>query len=161
MGDVTGGRFVHRGLSIYDRIEHQYEKIVAYLDAMKLNVEKLKELDIDDSTQNVITESVIKSLFEKETKKFKTTVVNLKEHTLKRLNHTRRDGDLGGDAFTRLNVLQENIIRFGRARVLVSILNKETNQAELKYVTKGANENKADGIKMNKLITDEYLKLVG
>ena len=161
LGDIEGGRFVHRGLKIYDKIEHSYETIIAHLDEMKDRVAKLKGLEVPEHQQNLVTHAVLKAMYEKETKKYKTEIVNIRDNTVRRLNHTRRDADLGTDAFTRLNVLQENIIRFGVSRLMVKTTNKETNTSEINYVRKGGNENKLDSIKMNKIISDEYLKLVG
>lgn len=161
LGDMEGGRFIHRGLKIYDKIEHSYDTIVAHLDKLKKNVEQLQALEITETDQESVTKAVLSRLFEKETKKYKTTLVNVSERTVKALNRVIRDADKGEDAFTRLNVLQEHIVRRGRAKLMVKVLNKETNQAEIKYLTKGGNEGKFGAVAVNKIITEEYLKLVG
>ena len=122
---------------------------------------KLQGLDITEDQQREVTVGVLKALFEKETKKYATTIQNITDRQLDRLNKTRREADLGNDAFTRLNVLQENVVRFGQARLMVKVLNKETKSAEIRYLTVGGNENKFGAVKINKIITEEYLKLVG
>ena len=72
IGDVEGGRFVHRGTSIYEKIEDQYDTIIGHLDKIKKSVEVLKESTLTEDQLDVVIGNIAKRVFERDTKKFNT-----------------------------------------------------------------------------------------
>jgi len=160
IGDIEGARFVHRGSMIYEKLENQYEKIVAHLDKLKSNVIKLQSTELTNEQFNVGVLNVVKAIFEKDTKKYTKTIDNVPNNVMARLKYIHRNEDKGLDAFTRLNVLQENIIRHGQLGAYVTTLDKETGCETKLFKTKRPCENKISSVSLNKTITECFLKLV-
>ena len=160
IGDVESGRFVHRGTRIYERLENQYEKIVAHLDKIKADVETLKNTELDsDQVLNAI-DFIATQTFEVDTKKKKVEVLGYGYNTLKQLIRVRRLEDQGNDAFTIMNRVQETIVRGGYLTVKIKETNKETGEVKFRYSTKRPMEHKVRGqVEMNKLITESFLKV--
>lgn len=161
IGDVESGRFVHRGRSIYERLENQYEKIVAHLDKIKADVETLKSVEVSADQVDRAIMSIAKGTFESDSKKKKVEVIGFGYNTLKNLVRCRRVEDAFHDAFTVMNRVQENIIRRGCLTVKIKETNKETGEETIRFSTKQAMEHKVKGqIEMNKLIVQSFLKAV-
>lgn len=161
IGDVESGRFVHRGRSIYEKLENQYEKIVAHLDKIKSDVDLLKSNQVDSEQVLTAIDNIAFNTFNLDSKKKKVEVVGYGYGTLKRLVRPNRRADLGQDAFTVMNVVQENILRFGKLTVKIKETNKESGEERIRFTTKRAMEHKVKGqVEMNKLITESFLKVV-
>ena len=160
IGDVEHGRFIHRGTRIYEKLNNKYDQIVAHLDRMKTEVDKLKERELDkESTERVIY-NIANRIFNKDSKKSRVEVKNITPYAMRQLRKPRRTADLGFDAFTRMNVVQENIIRRGLLWANVEKTNKETSEVELTTMSKNRCENKISAIDLNKIITEEFLREV-
>lgn len=159
IGDLEHGRFIHRGTSIYERLENKYEQIVAHLDTLKGNVETLQSRVLTEDALNNALLGIYKDVFEKDTKKY-TAIVDVSTYDLKRLKRVRREADKKEDAFTVMNVIQENIIRYGALGCNVTTINKETQAVERAYKTKNASERSISSVGLNKTITNNFLKAV-
>lgn len=155
-------RFIHRGTAIYEQLDNAYDKIVAYLETVKNRTERLSNTVLTLDEQSTLALNIAKSLFEKDTKREKVTVLNISPQIVKQLLRVRRIADKENDAFTILNRLQENITRFGNLTALVEIKNKETNEARIEFKSKHATENRniIKDIEINQVITSETLKLI-
>ena len=156
-------RFIHRGNAIYEKLDNAYDKIVAYFDTVKERVEKLSNFTMSQDNLHTVIDNIAKAVFEKDTKTSTTKVINISSSTKRNLTRVRRQADNGIDAFTVLNIVQENITRRGNLSAMVTITNKETNETETKYVSKNRTENRSimSDIKLNQIITGEFLKMVG
>jgi hypothetical protein len=159
IGDLEHGRFIHRGTKIYERLENKYDKIVAHLDKIKQDVELLKSSTLEEELLHLAIEGIYKDVFEKNTKKY-SVVADVNFYDIKKLLRVHREGDKATDAFTLLNVVQENIIRKGRLGCNITTINKETNSVERRFITKSPMENNVNSVKMNKIITSNFLKRV-
>ena len=159
IGDIEGGRFVHRGTTIYEKLENQYEKIVAHLNKIKQSVEVLKSTELTEEQLDRCITTIAKRVFEKDTKKYKVTA-NIAKYSLNRLKRVRREEDKGKDAFTLLNVVQENIVRNGNLYANITTLNKETNEVSTDLKEKRRMESSMSSIAMNKLISEVFLSEV-
>lgn len=160
IGDVEKGRFVHRGKAIYEKLENQYERIVAHLDKIKQDVDKLKSVEItSDQLMNAIDE-ISRETFEVDSKKKKVEVLGYGYHTLKDLVRCRRKEDEATDAFTIMNRVQESILRRGYLTVKIRETNKETGEEKIRFTTKRAHEHKVSSVETNKVITQAFLKAV-
>ena len=161
IGDIENGRFVHRGRSIYEKLENQYEKIVAHLDIIKSNVDKLKNTDLTAEQCLEAIELVAKGTFNSDSSKKKIEFVDFGYNTLRNLTRVRREGDNFSDAFTVMNRVQEAILRRGVLTVKIKETNKETGEERFRFSTKRPMEHKVTSqVTMNKLITDSFLKVV-
>lgn len=164
IGDIEGGRFVHRGTTIYERIQDQYETIVAKLDDMRETVTLLQSVTLDRKQIEQVILNLTTDVFGRDTKQYKSTVeVDNRFHTrlVDRLTNIKRTEDASLDAFTVLNVVQENIIRRGNLyNVLVETTNKETKEVVREYKGKAVSEGNICAIKMNKSITNAFLSVV-
>ena len=158
IGDIEHGRFVHRGTSIYQKLNNKYDEIVAHLDSLKFNIDKLKKKDLDKETTERIIYNIANRIFNREGKKHKVEVKNITEYTMRQLRKPRRQADFFFDAFTRMNVVQENIIRRGLLWANVEKTNKETSEVELTTMSKHRSENKLSSVQLNKIITEEFIK---
>jgi hypothetical protein len=159
IGDIQGARFVHRGQAIYKKISNQYDKIINHLNDMKIKVEHLKHARLNEEQQLNVVNNVLKAMFEKNTKLYSKRIVNAV--SIERLLYKRREADHDTDAFTVLNVVQENIIRYGKAKVLLETTNNETGDKTRSYIGQGACELKAvKNVTLNKLISDEFMREV-
>lgn len=158
IGDLEGGRFVHRGLKIYDKIENAYERIVAHLKKLGKDVDKLKEAVITPEKLEEITLNIAKRIFESDSKKKSVKVLEIPAYCKGALHRPRRNADVKDDAFTKMNVLQENIIRNGYLRARLEIVNKETSERTTETKSKQRNESKLSHVPVNKIIVEEFLK---
>ena len=159
IGDVEGGRFIHRGTSIYTRLENQYENIVAHLNRMKQDIVRLQGTTLSNDQVNNAVYNVLKMVFERDTKKY-SSMVDVSTYDINRLLRVRRETDRSRDAFTVLNVVQENVIRRGLLGTNVTTINKETQQVERKYTTKSACEQSTNSVALNKIISECFLREV-
>jgi len=159
IGDIEGGRFVHRGTTIYEKLENQYERIVAHLNKIKQSVETLKSTELTEEQLDRCISTIAKRVFEKDTKKFKVTA-EIAQSSLNRLKRVRREADKGKDAFTLLNVVQENIVRKGLLYVATTTYDKETNEITTGVKEKRRMESSMSSIAMNKLISEVFLSEV-
>lgn len=159
IGDLEHGRFIHRGTSIYERLENKYEKIVAHLDSIKNDVIALQNAYLTEEKVHNALYGIYRDVFEKDTKKYES-IVNPTTYDLTRLLNVRRLEDKAQDAFTVMNVVQENIIRYGKLGAYVTTTNKETKEVERVYREKRPSENGLGSIKLNKIITNNFLKAV-
>lgn len=159
IGDLEHGRFIHRGTKIYEKLENKYAEIVAHLDDIRRKVDVLKNATLDDTQLNKVIEGILKDVFEKDTKKY-SSVVDFNTRDIDRLKRVRRVDDTAKDSFTLLNVVQENVIRYGLLGCTVTTTDKETNEVERAYKSKNKMENSINSVKMNKLITENFLKMV-
>jgi len=155
-------RFVHRGEAIYEKLDNAYDRIVAYLDTVKLRTEKLENTTLDDTQLDNIITNIARKVFEKDTDKENRTILSINPYTLKNIKRVRRNADKGTDAFTLLNVIQENITRKGDLSAMVSITNKETKETRIEHKSKNRTENRnfVNDIKLNQIIVEEFLKEV-
>ena len=130
------------------------------MDSLKTNIDSLKDKGLDkESTERVIY-NIANRIFNKDSKKNRVEVKNITPYAMRQLRKPRRTADLGFDAFTRMNVVQENIIRRGLLWANVEKTNKETSEVELTTMSKNRCENKISAIDLNKIITEEFLKEV-
>jgi len=159
IGDIEGGRFVHRGTTIYEKLENQYEKIVAHLNKIKQSVETLKSTELTEEQLDRCIETIAKRVFEKDTKKYKVTA-EVGYSCLRALKRVRRLDDKSKDAFTLLNVVQENIVRNGSLWANTTTVNKETNEVVTEIKSKNKMETSMSSIAMNKLISEVFLSEV-
>ena len=160
IGDIVGGRFIHRGTSVYERLENQYDKIVAHLNSIKKSVEVLKSTELTEEQLDKIIGTIAKKVFEKDTKKFEVKA-NISPSSLRQLKRVRREADNGKDAFTLLNVVQENIVRKGLLWASTTTVNKETNEVTTDTKSRNRMESSMASIAMNKLISEVFLSEVG
>ena len=159
IGDIEGGRFVHRGTTIYEKLENQYERIVAHLNKIKASVEVLKSTELTEEQLDRCIATIAKRVFEKDTKKFKVTA-SVSAGSLRQLKRVRREADKGNDAFTLLNVVQENIVRKGFLWANTTTVNKETNEVVTDTKSKNRMESSMSSIAMKKLISEVFLSEV-
>jgi hypothetical protein len=159
IGDLEGGRFVHRGTAIYERIEETYDKIVAHLKTIAVEVETLKSVELSEEQVDKAIDLITSKVFEKDTKKYKVTA-DISPNSLRWLKRVRREADRGKDAFTLLNVIQENIVRKGHLWANVTTLNKETNEVTVDTKSKNRMESSMSSIEMNKIISKSFLEVV-
>lgn len=115
IGDVVSGRFVHRGTSIYERLERRVEDIIYHLDDIKLSVDKLKSVELSNELEDTIIDSIVSKMFDSESDK-RVVRSRITAFSRRKIKRVWRGEDTYRDAFTRLNVIQENIIRHGRLR---------------------------------------------
>lgn len=158
--DFESFRFVHRGTSIYQRLEQSYDLIVAKLDSLKNKMDKLKQIQLNTQQVNNIIHEIYKEVVEKDTKTKKVTLLNVNTWILQQTQRPRRVEDEFTDAFTTMNVIQERIIRCGIFNCNVVKLDKELNSTEIVEVTKNASEGKLSSLKLNEIITEKFLDLV-
>lgn len=159
VGDIEGGRFVHRGTSIYERLENQYDKIVAHLNTIKQDIDLLKSVELTEEQLDNTISLLAKRVFEKDTKKSKVTA-DIAVSSLRQLKRVRREEDKGKDAFTLLNVIQENVIRRGMLWANTTTLDKETQTVTTDVKSKTRSENTMRSVEMNKLISQVFLETV-
>ena len=160
IGDFAGIRTKHIGDDIYEKIENSYDKIVAHLDDMKLRVEKLKNTNLTTEQTKEIVMNISKRIFEKNTDKVLAEVVGIRPYILNRMVTPMRNADVATDAFTRLNVVQERLIRKGHLFAEVKTTNKDTNMSEIGESTKRQTENKLSALALNLIVSEEFLKAV-
>lgn len=160
IGDFEGIKMKHMGDDIYEKLDNSYDKIVAHLDVMKNNVEKLKNTPMSDETIRKVAKQVLINLFEKDTKTYKSEVVSIDDRMINKMITPKRSGDMGQDAFTRLNVLQESIVRYGNIYAKVSTLDKRIDKKVLEWKSVKASENKTSSLSTNLMISEEFLKAV-
>ena len=153
-------RFIHRGTAIYEKLENSYEKIIAYIDTVRLRIKKLQATSLSQDALNDVMTNIAKRVFEKDSRLTKVEVTNINNLTRRNLNRVRREADRQNDAFTQLNRLQENITRRGALSATIKVIDKETNQVTFDTVSKRSTENKVSDIRMNQIITEEFLKAV-
>ena len=153
-------RFIHRGESIYDKLDNAYDKIVAYLNTVNERIELLSNTEPTTTMVTTVITNIAKRVFEKDNKTTKVELNTIPLHVIRNLGRIRREADKKPDMFTIFNVIQENITRRGLLSAQVKEINKETNQVEFKTVNKRATESKLSDIKLNQIITEEFLKAV-
>lgn len=159
IGDIEGGRFIHRGTSIYEKLENQYEDIVAKLGDMRKDIILLENTEFDMEMSQKAVRLIVANTFERDTKKFKS-VAEISDRQINRLLRVRRKADNKHDAFSVLNVVQENIVRVGHLyNVRVTTLDKTTNETTVAVKGKASSENKVASIKMNKTITNAFISV--
>ena len=110
----------------------------------------------EDQLDKVIG-NIAKRVFERDGKKF-STVANISLSSLRTIKRVRRSEDQGKDAFTLLNVVQENIVRKGLLWAATTTTNKETQEVTTETKSKNRMENSMASIAMNKIISEEFLK---
>ena len=159
IGELEGGRFVHRGTKIYSKIEHQYDTILGHLNVLKSNVDRLKSVIFTDQQVNNAIRNIGKEIYNKDTKKY-LVESNVTALSIDRLKRVRREGDKGKDGFTLLNIVQENIIRRGLLVSEVHTLNKETNERDTTRKYLHGSEDKLSSVKLNNIISKAFLQEV-
>lgn len=160
IGDMASGRFVHRGRAIYEKLENQYEKIVAHLDKIKQDVETLKSVNMTADQVDQAIQTIARKTFEVDSKTKKVEVIGFGYGTLRRLVRVRRIEDAGKDAFTVMNRVQEAILRHGDLTVQIRETNKETGEEKVRFTTKQRHEHRVSSVGTNKLITEAFLKAI-
>ena len=152
-------RFIHRGTSIYERLENSYDEIVAYLDTVKVRTTLLENKVFNLEEKRQLVENIAKRVWEKDAKTEKVELIGLTPFRTRQITQRRRQDDLKDDAFTFFNVIQENITRHGKLQASVKVTNKETNVTSIKTVSKRKTENQIHDLRMNQIIFEETLKL--
>jgi hypothetical protein len=158
--DFETFRFIHRGVSIYEKLEDAYEKIVAKLESIQEKFDKLNNISPLDSQINEVLGNIYRKLIESDGEKRTVKLLSISGDTVNNTLIVHRDADKGLDAFTRLNVVQENIVRNGVFEALVEVTDKETGEKVTRTLTKKPSEGKLSSLKINDVITTEFLKLV-
>lgn len=160
IGEFEGGRFVHRGESIYKRLEDQYDTIVAKLTSMREDITLLQSVTLTEEQAFKAVRGIVSEVFNKDTKKYKSSAT-LDDRGVRRLLQVRREEDRSLDAFTVLNVVQENIVRKGLLfNVLVTTTDKGTEFTTRDYKGKANSEGKIASLQMNNTITSNFLDVV-
>jgi hypothetical protein len=159
-GDAEHGRFIHRGTSIYERLENQYEKIVAHLDKIKAQVEFLQNTTPTEQQLESILIYIRWKLLCRNTEKFSSWIKGDREGIdyNKAILKTYRSEDNAPDAFTLLNVVQENIVRRGRLCGVICERNNETGAEIIRFVQKKKTEGKFSALQQNQIITETFLE---
>ena len=158
--DFEQFKFVHRGNKIYENIEKSYEQIVAKLAGLKEKVDRLNNIILPPQATHNIINNIAKRVFESNGEKKIVSVVGVDFTVRNSLLERHRQEDLNGDAWTTLNVIQENIIRNGRLTARIGETNRETNETVFKDTNKKSNEGKMSSLELNKIITEEFFKAV-
>jgi hypothetical protein len=158
--DFESFRFIHRGESVYKKLEQSYIPIMEKLDALKNKIEKLKAMTLNTKQVNELIINIYKEAVGKDTKTKKVTLLNIRNHILTQTQKPRRVEDSGLDAFTTMNVIQERMIRLGLFECSVNITDKELDRTQVVDISKNACEGKLSSIKLNEIITDKFLALV-
>jgi len=156
--DFESFRFVHRGTSIYDRIDNAYDKIIVKLDELKNKINVMKDYNPTSMEIRTVIDNVFRRMIDSDSPKLTKRFVSI--CSLHNIITPRREADTEKDAFTVLNVIQENLVRNGYFDYYVQETNKETGEQITKISTKRATEGKLSSLKLNEVITDEFLKLV-
>ena len=160
VGDLEGGRFVHRGTSIYDRIEDQYDRIVAHLETIKANINTLQNTVPDNDTVDRAIDRLVSKMFDVTNDKVVRRAV-ITEHSRDQIKFVWRHEDMGKDAFTLLNVIQENIIRRGRLRYRLFETDPSTGVQTVSPIKqKRGSEMSLNSLKLNKQLTESFLEVV-
>jgi hypothetical protein len=158
--DFESFRFIHRGDNVYERLEKSYDLIVAKLDELKNKMDKLKSIQLNTQQVNDVIHNIYKEVVEKDTKNKKVTLLNINTWVLQQTQRPRRKADESTDAFTTMNVVQEQIIRCGIFNCNVVETDKQLNQQQVKEVVKNRSEGKLSSMKLNEIITEKFLDLV-
>jgi hypothetical protein len=158
--DFETFRFIHKGNKIYEKLDNAYEKIVAKLEQLKGKIDALNDVTLDEVQTVNSVRNIYKKLIESDGEKKKVELVSIPEDTLKLTLQTHRDADKGKDAYTVLNVVQENIVRNGVFTAIVEETDKETGEKTRRLLRKRPSEGKLSSLKANEVITDEFLKTV-
>jgi hypothetical protein len=159
IGDIESGRFIHRGTSIYEKLENKYDEIIGHLTKIKADVELLKNTTYTEEMIEQAVTNICLEVFGGETKKYSRQVI-VSPRLFRAVTRIRREGDMGKDLFTALNVVQENIIRRGGLWVTVTTTNKETGEKTTEVKGKNASENRLSSVRLNKIISQSFLKVV-
>lgn len=160
VGDMDHFKYVHRGNQIYQNIENDYDKIVAKLLDVKAKIERLKNTFLPPSELHNTINRIASNIFNKDGEKFKTETLGVDYFDRNQLLETHRSDDLGTDAWTQLNVVQENIVRLGRLQASVKKTDKSDNTSIVTKMVKRCCENKLSSFELNKIISDEFFKAV-
>jgi hypothetical protein len=158
--DFEAFRFIHKGENIYEKLDNAYEKIVAKLNELKTKVETLNNTVLDHGQTLNIVRNIYKKMIETDGVKKSVKLVSIPEDTFQLTFQAHRDADKGNDAFTVLNVVQENIVRNGVFSAIVEETDKETGEKTQRLIRKRPSEGKLSSLKANEAITSEFLKAV-
>lgn len=115
----------HIGENVYEKLDEHVKKINVYLETVRQRVELLKNSKI--TNERAVIQSIVNKLYAKDTDKYKVEVEPLMHN---RVYRPYRQEDKGIDAWTQLNVIQENIVRKGGLRLIKTETNKETNEVK-------------------------------
>lgn len=158
--DFETFRFIHKGDKIYEKLENAYEKIVAKLEELKNKVELLNSTTIGQDQAVNHVRNIYKKMIESDGVKKKVELVSIPQDTLALTLQAHRDADKGNDAYTVLNVIQENIVRNGVFSAIVEETDKETGEKTQRLIRKRPSEFKLSSLRTNNLITGEFLQAV-
>ena len=161
VGDMDHFKYVHRGNQIYQNIENDYDKIVAKLEDVKNKVNRLNNIYLSPQEVHNTINKIASKVFESDSEKRSVEVLGVDFFTRNELLETRREADKHGDAWTQLNIVQENIVRFGKLTATIRETNKETKEIINRKITKKKSESKLSSFAINKIISDEFFKAVG
>ena len=158
--DFEQFRYVHRGNAIYEKLENTYEQLVAHLNKLKDRVIKLQNTEIPEQLSREIISNIYKRVFETNGKDFKTTIAEIPEYSYTSALEIRRIGDVGKDAYTIMNVIQENLVRYGAFNCTVSKYDKK-NKSEVRIEkTKRGSEGNIASHRLNSIITGQFLEAI-
>ena len=160
IGDIDCFKYVHRGNKIYQNIENDYDKIVAKLLGTKERVRRLNNVFLPPQAVDRIIHNIASKVFNVDSKTRKVEVVEVSLANIESLLETHRGEDNFADAWTQMNVIQENIIRNGRLSALVMETDKEKGTNVLKDRQKRGNEFKMSSFELNAIISNEFLQAV-
>jgi hypothetical protein len=160
VGDMDHFKYVHRGNQIYQNIANDYDKIVAKLVDVKTKIERLNNTFIPPMELHNIINNIASKVFNREGEKHKIETLGVDFFDRNKLLETHRRDDLGTDAWTQLNIVQENIVRFGRLKASVRKTDKIEGTNIVTKMGKDCCEGKLSSFELNKIISDEFFKAV-
>lgn len=158
--DFEQFRYVHRGNRIYTELEDTYDKIINHINTLKGKIEQLNNIYLTPNKINDLVVNIYKNVFESDGATYKREVDYIGIDNIDSILRAHRIEDEGKDAYSILNVVQENIIRNGRLKCSIKEYNKKTKSTYIHPRTRKASEGKMSSMKLNKIITNEFMQLV-
>lgn len=164
--DFEAFSFKHIGNNIEEKLENSYEKLVAKLETMKKQFEALESTILEEEVVRNKVLNIASKLLNTSSKKKKVEVEKV-TNLIPIIHRISRGEDVGQDAFTKMNIIQENITRrYGLGTVVkVTEFDDDGNVVREFRTTKGMNpvedsSNVRSIFKVNSAITNEFLKEV-
>lgn len=158
--DFESFRFRHSGTRIYTELENAYEKIVAKLHQLKEKVNALNNIYLSPVERIRVLNNIYSRVVSSNGDKVKTELTLVPNNVIDDTFKAHRIEDEGLDAWSMLNVVQENIVRHGVFECIVTNTDKESGVTEKVRKTKRGSEGKLSSLELNKIISDEFLKVV-
>jgi hypothetical protein len=158
--DFEQFRYVHRGNKIYENLENTYEQLVAHLNNLKAKIERLNNIYLAPNKVYSIIDNIYARTFETDGVKKKVKLRPLTEKAYIDALQVHREEDNKLDAYTVMNVIQENLVRYGAFNCETETTDKNTGVITLTKRTKRPSEGKIASHRLNSLITEQFLKAV-